>query len=805
MSLAHFTALQCRILIGRGLYGLMVLTWLVVGAGGPLVHAADRPEQMISQKPFMATNIEGMAVTRDSKGNPLAVTMPESINSLAQVVNLKTLQTVSVQELRTDGVQASGTAFVVLPNRHVLIGTTGGQVFQFNPDKLTFTEQTTPKGQKLEFLSATGDGETAYFAATMSQGHRYYAFQSATSSWKEGVSIPDATSGIAYRSGKVYTGNAAQGTITVTDTNSAAASTLPLPTSFISSPNAHVDGIYDGLLYFTLGLDTPQTIIYDIAKESILDQRPALGQLTGAFSRQIAPIAPVIPPNNAPTPSPPASVSQTSPSLDPKPSQSSSVPETTPPNTSQQSNAQVPATPRTAQVQTTVPPSPVTTQAQPQHTSVAQQPSSTAAQQSTLIPQSPTPAETRSKVFYGSLSQYDPATKTAKTLAAGQTLMPVKSNCWIDESRCVVYGKRGNLAIVNTLNRTIKVVAPSPLVSGSQDASALVVGGDDTLYGAAKTAGAGVLQVDDGKMMLNKIVAPPSGDVNSLIAVGELVIAGTSRGAVARYNPSIDTTTPAFDPLLSLGSGSIDAMVHVGEGVIAFAFNSGPRPEGSIGLFSARTGQLVASPQLVSPGQSVTGLAYANGIVYGGTSDGSLFRHDLKRKKTTVKAGVIGTNSPVSSIIAEANGRLYGVSGSMLFEADSSSLSMLRNSSHPGQDLIGSIIQGKYGIFAAVSGKIYALDTASFQTKHIASGTQVSVNSYGDLYYMRGGALYRLMAERQDTAPVTSAAGVSGDHHIDLVHWGIKIGAGTAAIGLALLVVPIFRLFHRRPTYSIQR
>jgi hypothetical protein len=129
--------------VNRFVYMAAVLGWLFLGVWMPVAFAQSS-EELVARIPFIATSIDGMVLTKDKNGVPLAVTMPAGINAPLQVINLRTMQRVYSDEQRVDGVFVTARAYASLPNRHVLVGTSAGYVYDVDPDKLTVSEQELP-------------------------------------------------------------------------------------------------------------------------------------------------------------------------------------------------------------------------------------------------------------------------------------------------------------------------------------------------------------------------------------------------------------------------------------------------------------------------------------------------------------------------------------------------------------------------------------------------------------------------------------------------------------------------------------
>lgn len=757
---------------------------------------AAEGEELLAQKPFIATNIEGMALTRDAKATSYAVTIPQAINTVVEIVQLKTMQRVMLEEQRTDGRLASGRAYATLPNRHVLVGTSTGYLYDINPDKMTVTEQTAPQVPGLAFHAAVnGDGDMVYFAASSATGGKLYSYKGSTATWREIAAIPDATGGLGYDKGRLYTaGVRGQAAVTVTTVSSGAVSTMPI--SGVEHSEQRIEGVFGSVLYLTLSGTQPKTVVYDMITSQVVEQRPSMGQLSSAapVSAQTAAQAATQTPSAAPqsTVATSTTANQPAPTQTGQTSQDSTTSTETTETNSQNQSAQTttqtqnqPTTQQTTQTQNTP--------AQVQATQ-AERP---------VAPQAP---DTSKRVYYGALSRYDASVKATKTYSSQPDFMPVANNCWIDENRCVVYTKKGGLGIVNAASASFKRAAPSPLVGGAQQAHAIVVDADDTVYVAASVEGAGVLQMDRDEVAERKIIAPPRDVITSLLAAEDTVIAGTDKGTIASYKSSSDVdASPRFSREVSVGSGAVTALVAAKNNQVIFAqAQTGASHGAALGVFNLQTGTVASAARLVLPGKTITTLVYAGGTLYGGTTDGWLFAYDMANGELLSKVLPESNRSAVTSLVAGNQGRLYGVAGATVFAADRATLGVRQTKSFPAQDSPGTILYARSGLVASVGGKIYSLQADDLTSTQIASGAQLAINSLGDMYYSRDGALYRQVAKQQEIAASSGAVMTSGSG-FDLASIVTKIGAGSAAVGILLLAVPIIRLLPRRPTYLLQR
>ena len=97
---------------------------------------------------------------------------------------------------------------------------------------------------------------------------------------------------------------------------------------------------------------------------------------------------------------------------------------------------------------------------------------------------------------------------------------------------------------------------------------------------------------------------------------------------------------------------------------------------------------------------------------------------------------------------------------------------------------------------------MYNVRVDDFSVTEIATGTHLAVTGGGDFIYSREGALYRMAAETDEVVAGATTTNSGGFHLADVQ---LQLGAGSVAVLVLLLVIPIVRLFTHRPTYSIRR
>lgn len=793
MSLAPFFAMHSRLFaFRRFVYWTLVMLWVTTVFTSPFVRAQETQEDLLAAKPFVSTYLEGLAVTTGKDSTPYAVSMQQGINAPLQIVNLKTMQRVSSAEQRHDGKVSAGRAYLTLPNRHVLVATTRGFLYDTDPDTLKATEQDPQTTTAITFQQAVmGDSQTVYLTATSAREQILFEYNYQTTVWRNLGTVPDASSGLGFAGKQVYLGNSTSTTLTIYNADSKKQGALVLENIPAETTGLQVLGAHGGYLYVnTLG-KSAFTLVYDLQAGKIVDQKPAF---SGLHTSYIDPKPKEKPTVNTPAPTslPTAPIQTQTPtpagegeaSGTPTTSESAQQPgsrgRTTPPADSSQTSTEKP------KPQTT--PDPVTT---PTQTALE----STVQQEAIKQPED-------SPVYFGALNRYSPLEKTVASLAKATDMRPAIGSCWLDAFRCVVYSTDGKLGILQGGGRALKLASPSPITGGFQTPQAIVASGT-SVFAAGEGLKSPVLHADLVRKARSKMVAPPSGGVVSFAAIGSSVFAGTASGEISRYDTTAQTTTPRFDNPVRVGDGRVAAMVENGQEVV-FALNQNTKESGFIGVYSPEKSTAKIFELPVLQGQTISSLTAKGNIVYGGGSgqNATLFAYDMTRQTVVTRSvPVLGAKS-ISSVVLGGDGYLYGVADETLFQVDTRTLSVVRTKVFQTLGQPGSVVFSKDKLLASIGGKIYDVRFDDLSARQIASGTHLALTPRGDYIYSREGALYRMAAETDETVAGATTTSTGGIHLADVQ---LQLGAGSVAILILLLAVPIVRLFTHRPTYSIRR
>ncbi len=815
------TFIQTRKIIYASAVGL----WLAVGVFIPVVQAQQAAEEIIAQKPFVSTSLEGLGVTRDKAGAPVAIAMVRGVNAPLQIINIKTQKRLALSEQRTDGVESVGVAYVTLPNRHVLVGTNTGYVYDVDPDKLAATELAPPRTGSLEFTAATiGENGKSYWLARAAGSGMVFGYTSSNGSWRDYGTVSTGVGGISYANSKLYIGSdGTNPSIFTLSVESGAQATLPLADMSAGSGALKVEAISGNELYITRSSTPAVTLVYSFVKNAVIDQKDTFDMIAVKPAPEPESVAVTTAPvQQAPTSSAvntntDSAASQTKPAE--TTAQTATLPSsatTTVTNSQSTNDRSQQASEANNKPTTTTQTKPDQTATRPTQTvATTEVTQSQVAAATTSVAQTPAPQPRQNPVYFGGLNQYDVESKQVTGAVNTQGLQPANKDCWIDDNRCLVFSRNGRLGIANIANRSFKLLTPSPLTGGYHPGDFLAVNSSDTVYAASSSLNTAVLQVDRDKTAQRKLISSGGGVITSMVTVGNTVIAGTNSGSIVQYDDSAQSSVPVFDSGLSIGSGSVTALSSAGNSQLLFGISqTGANTSGAIGTYGVRNRNVSMSPKVVLKNQAIGSLAYLNGVAFVGgksaTGTAELVRYDIAKQSVAATVTPAAAAHSIDSLAVGPNGHIYGMAGATLFEADPVTLSVLRRNvfSVAADPQPGKVLFWHGQLIVSAGGKIYQVKTDDLSATYVANGTSVIVNSQGDLYYYRGGAFLRMLAPEQKVAAVTKVE-KSVMPHFNFSVVDIRLRIGVASLfGMLLLSGLGLRLHKRRvahATYRIHR
>ncbi|WP_193312755.1 carbohydrate binding domain-containing protein [Georgenia subflava] len=227
-------------------------------------------------------------------------------------------------------------------------------------------------------------------------------------------------------------------------------------------------------------------------------------------------------------------------------------------------------------------------------------------------------------------------------------------------------------------------------------------GGDGNVYFGAYLSSGVMARVDTSTGTLEQLSGPKQAD--SIVAHRNRTVVGTYPGAefyVAQPNQQWEWgVSPTH--LFSLGRGEHGqdrplAMVSAGSRVAAGTIPNYGELGGALTLFNPANGKFEVHRNLV-PDQSVTALAYRDGLIFGGTGihgglstdptqdEAELFVWDARRDRLVTHSVVAEGAEVIHALTFDRDGRLWGLaSDGTLFQYDTATHDVVRSVKTPAR------------------------------------------------------------------------------------------------------------------------
>ncbi len=196
------------------------------------------------------------------------------------------------------------------------------------------------------------------------------------------------------------------------------------------------------------------------------------------------------------------------------------------------------------------------------------------------------------------------------------------------------------------------------------------------------------------------------------------------------------------------------AMVSAGD---LLAFGTVPKSGvlgGALGLYDPATGEAVIKRDLI-PGQSIIGLAYKDGVLYGTTSafggtstpqgEAQAFAYDIATGTLKWQTTPVAGDLALGSITFDGDGKLWGLSPDTLYELDPATGQTLRQVKHQTYPwstatqvwLDTNIELGRDGqLYGKVQGKAYRIDRATMKLTLIARPISILLEGPDEHMYL---------------------------------------------------------------------
>lgn len=291
----------------------------------------------------------------------------------------------------------------------------------------------------------------------------------------------------------------------------------------------------------------------------------------------------------------------------------------------------------------------------------------------------------------------------------------------------------------------------------------------DIYFGAYLSAGV-MARVDTGTGTVEQLTGPKQAD--SFVAHHNRTVVGTYPGAdfyVAKANEPWEWgTNPSF--LLGLGRSGAYAqdrpltMVSAGGRVAAGTVPNYGELGGALTLFNPSSGKFDVFRNVV-PDQSVTTLAYRDGLIVGGTSihgglsstptqtEAELFVWDADKDELVTSQVVVEGAEVIHALAFDAAGRLWGLAGNgVLFEYDLATNEVVRRVQTPARAgntwgrLSELYLHPDGRLYGNADGRLFRFhpDTGHFTTLVTGSARNSAAAPDGSIYFADSTNVYRL-------------------------------------------------------------
>ncbi|WP_147915930.1 carbohydrate binding domain-containing protein [Ruania zhangjianzhongii] len=285
--------------------------------------------------------------------------------------------------------------------------------------------------------------------------------------------------------------------------------------------------------------------------------------------------------------------------------------------------------------------------------------------------------------------------------------------------------------------------------------------GDAWVGGYASPPGIAQVDAETGQSVLR----PGPGQVEGMVAHGDDLVIGTYPGALLyTYDSTQDWengTNPPERVSIEHGQDRPVAWVSAGESVAIGTVPDYGHLGGALTFFDPDTQQMSVVEGVIED-QTVISLAYADGLVYGGTgiwgglgidpstSEGQLFIFDPSTGEVVYQDVPVPGEENVSGLAFGPDGDLWGITANTLFRFDPETREIVERQRYFDVDDSAAYWTTRELVFRGdrlvgqTAGRVFEIDPQTLQMTVIATGTQnLAVDRLGSYYYNRGGTLYR--------------------------------------------------------------
>lgn len=376
------------------------------------------------------------------------------------------------------------------------------------------------------------------------------------------------------------------------------------------------------------------------------------------------------------------------------------------------------------------------------------------------------------------ITEYNAITKTTRNLSCSPDIGDwINRESWITNN---LFGSinraTGVVSLYDASTGTITKTDGSLIAISPRDLPTMTEGSDGKLYAGWALLSTTIAQIDPNNTSSYGTRGITNTHPEGLGKSGDWIIYGGYPGGLIG---STHTTTGEQRPAQIIGGEQDRPYAILGiDGTSFAAVGSVPdygKLGGALTIYDASTNKIdktyfASSMPLAAgiPSDSLTDLspmsfAYRNGKLYVGTSirgglgvtptkpSGVLYRFDMATRTVEEVSVPIPSHAAIAALTFSDDGKLYGITGSTVFEVNPDTLATIRTfelgpyftASGPG-----AIGYTNGTLFANVSGKIIEINATNFaDNRTLADGTAMVLAQSGDLFYTRKSTVYRWVTE----------------------------------------------------------
>lgn len=303
--------------------------------------------------------------------------------------------------------------------------------------------------------------------------------------------------------------------------------------------------------------------------------------------------------------------------------------------------------------------------------------------------------------------------------------------------------------------------------------------GDAWVGGYASPPGVAQVDAETGESVLR----PGPGQVEGMVAHGDDLVIGTYPGALLyTYDSTQDWdngTNPPERVSIEHGQDRPVAWASAGAAVAIGTVPDYGQLGGALTFFDPDTQEMTVFEEVIED-QTVISLAYADGLVYGGTgiwgglgtdpatSEGQLFIVDPSTGEVLYQDVPVPGEENVSGLAFGPDGDLWGITANTLFRFDPQTREIVERQRYFDVDDSAAYWTTRELFFhgdrlvGQTAGRVFEIDPETLQMTVIATGSQnLAIDRLGNYYYNRGGSLYRWVPDGESPACDET---VTGDH-----------------------------------------